>query len=130
MIRNLWKNVHFICGCHGNEKPVYMIFHEGAENQRFGAGTLSGFYSCPKYYPENRNPGENACFNRMTVEDCQDFIEHLSKVLESGTGVFVNPQGFAWTSDDGVEFTVTGQTNNGYYVSVVNHRALMRGDKK
>ena len=122
MIRNFWKNIHFLCGNHGEE--IAMEYHEGADDH---GRVLSGFYSCPKYYPQNRRIGESACFNRMTVQDCEDFVEALSRVLDEGRGIYVNPQGFVFRTKSGVEFTVLGQTNSGINVSVLNKRVIQRG---
>ena len=52
MIRNLWKNIHFLCGNHGEE--IAMEYHEGADDH---GRVLSGFLQLPEVLsaePEDR----------------------------------------------------------------------------
>lgn len=72
MIKNIWQNITFYCG-HNHSKPVKMELQEGPS---------SVFYACPKYKPENREPGERACGNRMNLINAQKLVEHYSQKLE------------------------------------------------
>lgn len=71
MIKNLWKNTDFCCGY--RHDPIPMIFNERGE-------TL--FYSCPKYYPENREPNEQACPMRMNTVDAEGILDKFSEIIE------------------------------------------------
>ena len=72
MIKNLWKDTKFCCS-HRHE-PVQMVYNNGPH---------SLFYSCPKYYPENRNAGEQACPMRLNMVDAEGILEKLSSMIES-----------------------------------------------
>ena len=47
MVKNLWKQIEVVCGNHEKDYPVMGLKQ----------GHRSLFYSCPKYYPEARQPG-------------------------------------------------------------------------
>mgnify|MGYP000075122221 CR=1 FL=1 len=73
MIKNLWKEVNFYCS-YRHEYPVKMEFNQGPH---------SLFYSCPKYYPQNRTADEPACPMRLNLVDAEAIVEKLSQVIES-----------------------------------------------
>lgn len=73
MIKNFWKNITVICGNHGENTSIKMDLKQGPS---------SLFYSCPKYYPENRKPGEKACVNRVNLIDFQKIVEMMSEEIE------------------------------------------------
>lgn len=124
MIKNLWNFIHVYCGCH--QENVELQVHEGAQNQNSGADYLSAFYACPKYYEENRRPGEKACLNHISIQDYQDMVEHLSSILEAGMkeGISVNLQGLSWTNKRDVEFKVFEHSRDGIGITAVNKRAI------
>ena len=64
-ITGIWKDITIVCGCH--EQPVKMIIQEGPS---------SLFYSCPRYYPENRNENESACANRINLIDYEEMVNY------------------------------------------------------
>lgn len=72
MIKNLWKMTHFYCS-HRHEIPIEMSYNEGPH---------SLFYSCPKYYPDKREPGERACSNRLNFVDAENILNILSNMIE------------------------------------------------
>jgi hypothetical protein len=37
------------------------------------------FYACPKYYPENREPDEQPCMNRISVTEMEHVLDALSE---------------------------------------------------
>ena len=41
-------------------------------------GPHSLFYSCPKYYPENRAADERACPNRLNLVDYERMLDRIS----------------------------------------------------
>ena len=124
MIKNLWNNIHLYCGCHNELVPMH--FHDGAANREAGVDTLSAFYACPKYDPENRKYGEKPCMNRMTVEDMEKAVEVLSSVLEDAQakGDLVNLEGFAWRSNKDIEYRVVKHNRTGIHMTAVNYRVL------
>ena len=72
MIKNLWKDTKFYCS-HRHEHPIEMSYNQGPH---------SLFYSCPKYYPENRGPDEPACPMRLNMVDAEGLLEKLSEYIE------------------------------------------------
>lgn len=72
MIKNLWKVTNFYCNCR----------HTTPQKMQFVDGPSSLFYACPKYYPENREPGEPSCMMRMNLIDAEGVLEEFSKIIE------------------------------------------------
>ena len=66
-IAEAWKYIKPKCGCHGENK-IDMVIQEGP---------ASLFYACPKYHPENREPGERACNNRLNLIEYQKMVEDV-----------------------------------------------------
>lgn len=76
MIKNLWKIAHFYCSYrHG---PVEMTIND--------KGSHSMFYSCPKYYPQNRSPDEQACPMRLNFVDAEAILEKISEMTDDASG--------------------------------------------
>ena len=67
MIKGLWKTVNLVCGCH--EEEIVMNINNGPH---------SLFYSCPKYYPENRTKEERVCPNRLNLVDYERMLNRIS----------------------------------------------------
>jgi hypothetical protein len=44
-------------------------------------GPHSLFYACPKYHPDNREPDERACSNRINLVDYEIMLKHLQDIL-------------------------------------------------
>jgi hypothetical protein len=80
MIKNLWKIAHFYCSYR----------HEPKEMQINDKGSHSLFYSCPKYYPENRTPDEQACPMRLNFVDAEAILNEISKKLDDESGFDCN----------------------------------------
>ena len=116
MITNLWNKIDVFCGCHDECSPVRLIPHEGPHSM---------FYSCPKYYPENRNENEIACANRLNLIELEEAIERISREMEDG-GTFsvVNLRGFKWKNKKSTEFKVIRHDNTGISLSIRNIRSL------
>lgn len=72
MVKNLWKHIEVVCGNHEKDYPVMGLKQ----------GHRSLFYSCPKYYPEARQPGERACKNHVSTDDFEKILEKLSEEAE------------------------------------------------
>lgn len=73
MVKNLWKQIEVVCGNHEKDYPVMGLKQ----------GHRSLFYSCPKYYPDTRQPGETACRNHVSTEDFEKILEILSTEAET-----------------------------------------------
>ena len=73
MIKNLWNITEVVCGCHGDVNPSMTL----------KTGHRSMFYSCPKYYPEGREPGELACVNHLSTDDFQKILDKISSEIEN-----------------------------------------------
>ena len=83
MITNLWSQIQLYCANH--EEPVHMVPHEAATSrisQSLYGNTQNTFYSCPKYYPENRTDGEPACRNHISITEFERMLGHLSQLIE------------------------------------------------
>lgn len=74
-VYNIWNNITLTCGCHKHQQIPMMINQRGAE---------SLFYSCPKYYPENRDANEIACANRINLIDFEEMTDIIAaKIIEA-----------------------------------------------
>ena len=115
MIKDFWKSVTLVCGCH--EKPVKMMIQSGPSSM---------FYSCPKYYPNNRQAGETACANRITLLDYEEMLKILETQMESNDGFeIMNLAGFKFINlKKTIEFYVIKHENNEIVVSMKNLKAL------
>ena len=116
VIKNLWNNVSLICGCH--------------EKETFLTPNMKGnslFYSCPKYYDMNREQGERACTNHITVDDYERIILCLGDIIANNekNNIVGNLTGHTW-SDGKIQYKVVRHDENKIYVSVVNEIALRR----
>ncbi len=119
MVKNIWSSIRLFCGNHEDNHSIEMIPHEGADG-------LDMFYSCPKYYPENRSAEERPCGNRINLVEYQAAVEHISEVLEEAQldGGTVNLRGHKWKNKKGIRFEVINHSMNHIDISFVNERAL------
>ena len=113
-LESFWQNVTPVCGCH-NER-VEMTIQQGP---------LSLFYACPKYHPENREPGERACNNRINLVDYQKMIEKLmNEIAEADFEMrSVDLTNFSWKSK-GIEFKVLEHEGDKAVVEIKNLKAM------
>lgn len=114
-IAEAWKYIKPKCGCHGENK-IDMVIQEGP---------ASLFYACPKYHPENREPGERACNNRLNLIEYQKMVEKLTGMIaeadcEGGTVDLTN---FHWSAK-GVEYNVLEHKGDHITVEIKNIRAM------
>ncbi len=116
MIKNLWKDIELVCGNHS--EPNIKLEPKIAE---------SLFYSCPKYYDFNRNPGERICANRISGIDYERMVSHISSKLEEAALNYEHVwlQGYTFTIKQ-IDFKVIEHTDNKIIVSVINRKALGR----
>lgn len=115
MIKNLWKNTCFCCG-YRHETPVEMMFNDRGE---------SLFYSCPKYYPQNRTPEEQACPNRMTTIDAEGIINKFSEIIENdlANNKDVNYTGFMFKYKT-IDVKIINYSPDKIKIQVINKKAL------
>lgn len=114
VIKNIWSKISIYCGCHA--EPVEMIANAKGS-------TL--FYSCPKYYGQNRRPGEHACANRIKLDDYQEAVEHLcGRIAENDADNSVEDlTGYRW-SKRGISFQVIKYTDDDIRIAIINKPAL------
>lgn len=119
MIKGLWNNVELVCGCHGDEIPVEKKIMTPK------AGYKSMFYSCPRYYPENRMPDEKACVNHVNIEDFQKILDIICKKTEEQMIFGQNAvlQGFSFKVKD-IDIKVISHTSEKIVISVCNKKAI------
>ena len=85
MVKGLsFQKTHIICGNHGEDRTIEMVFREGATG-------MSAFYSCPKYISELKRENDlegRSCFNRLGTTDYMKMLEILSdeKVSDDSGG--------------------------------------------
>ena len=114
MIKGLWSKVRVLCGNHGDEE-VEMTVHDGPFSQ---------FYSCPKYYPQNRAKGEHACGNRINLTDYERMLNRISKMLmDFDRTIDLTNYSF---EINGIEFEVVKHGNKEIWVKALNRKALNR----
>lgn len=115
MITGTWDDITLVC-CHRHAEPVPMVIQEGK--------TL--FYACPKYHPENREPGEPACNNRLSIQDYMKMQEHLhAKIIEAElSDEKLNLTNYEWHDRKGVYYKILSQDNNKLIIQVYNKRAI------
>lgn len=83
MQTNFWDRIVLVCGNHNNEEKLpQMLPHSPASGSMsrslYGEHT-SMFYSCPRYYPENRNPGNHVAETIFRSRNMQVFSNILKR---------------------------------------------------
>lgn len=115
-IDRAWEKIRPICACHGEQEIELTI------NDR---GQHSLFYSCPKYYPQNREKGEVACNNRINLIDYEKMVTYLSEKIANGqlNGGNIDMTNHHWKSK-GIEFSVVRHTPKEIVVAIKNRKAM------
>lgn len=119
-----FRNMHLFCACHA--EPVEMSVHEGSQYAAFNGSSGSVFYSCPKYYEDNRSEGEKPCFNRLSLTEYEGLIEDLASVLNENSADQINLTGYRYRNKKGTDFQVLKHDIHHVDVSVLNNRALKK----
>lgn len=116
IITGTWDNVKLVC-CQRHKEPVPMVIQDGPS---------SPFYACPKYHPENREEGEFACNNRLSVQDFSKMLEHLHQIIIASEmrDEKVNLTHYEWKDRKGIEYKVLSHTGDKLVISVYNKRAM------
>lgn len=131
MQANFWTRIKLVCANHEDGDMPLMSPHAPAEGNtsRVLYGTQTDmFYSCPKYYPENREDGEPCCRNHISIKEFEGMLNHLQKLVTDieSVGGTIDIVGERWKSRQGVEYTVVKQTPNHIYVSCLNRKAVWK----
>lgn len=115
MVKNMWKQIVLVCGCHEEEVIMNII-----------QGPSSLFYACPKYYPENRENGERACANRINLVDYEKMVDYLSDKIEESLleGNKEDLTNLNWVYKGVIEFKVLEHKNGMIKVRMKNKKAL------
>ena len=131
MQTNMWSRITLLCGNHEDGCHPEMMPHAPAEGSisrgLYGAQT-NMFYSCPRYYPENRDPGEPCCRNHISIKEFEGIITHLDRATDKieSLGGTVDLTGERWRSKSGVEYKVVKQTKDTLYVECLNRRVVWK----
>lgn len=112
---NSWNNVVPICGNHKEER-VEMIINSGPH---------SLFYSCPRYYSENRKDGEIACNNRINLIEYEAMVRHLHEMIAEAdlNGEQIDLTNYKWKKK-GICYRVLEHKGDKLYVEILNRRAM------
>ena len=115
MVKNLWNKIRIVCGNHENNFPEMTL----------KTGHRSMFYSCPKYYPENRNSNEYACVNNVSTEDFEKILEKLSEEINEQMifGTTPNLLNLKFKIKN-IEITVIEHTDKSITIKILNKHAL------
>ena len=115
MIKNLWNTTEVVCGCHGEVRPTMTL----------KTGHRSMFYSCPKYYPEGREPGELACVNHLSTDDFQRVLDKLSSEIEKNLvfGQSMSLTGLRFTIKT-IDIKVVSHSDDKIVIEVTNKNAI------
>ena len=115
MIKNLWSKTTVICGNHKTDFPKMSL----------KTGQQSMFYSCPKYYPENRNKEERACRNHVSCDDFEKILDILSKEMDNQMqfGTIPNLTNYTFKFKT-IDVVVTEHTADKLIIKIFNKKAL------
>ena len=118
MVKNLWKKIHLYCGNHKDDCSIEMKIHDGKD-----AG--NAFYSCPKYYPDNREPGEKACVNHISVNDFEKMLNHIMEILVKGAkdNEEIDLTGYKW-KDRYIDYHVLKYSDECINILCLNKRSI------
>ena len=117
MIKNIWSLISIYCGNHDEDTSIELVPHAGNDN-------MGMFYSCPKYYNENRDEHELACANRLNLVEYEEMVSYISKLIESQISREVNLAGHRWKNKKGTEFYIFSHDSKGIKVTVLNKKAV------
>lgn len=113
MIKNIWSNVKFFCG-HDHKEPIEMAYQQGPD---------SLFYACPKYHPENREPEERACSNRLNLVNAEKIINQFANEVEKRGFIGVNLTNYEWDYKT-IHIKVLKHSVNEINLEIVDKKAL------
>lgn len=77
MISGIWGKTKLVC-CNGHDAPQEMYIRQSVDSKR---NFEDVFYACPKYNPENREPGEHVCMNRISISEFEKMLGVISDII-------------------------------------------------
>jgi hypothetical protein len=115
-IKGTWGDIALVC-THRHAEPVPMTLQQGP---------TSLFYACPKYREENREEGERACNNRLSLEDFEKMLAHLDGIRRDSEMANEKPilKNYEWKDRKGTMYKVLEHKENTLTVGLVNRRAI------
>lgn len=114
MIKNLWKKTHFYCSY--RHEPIEMTIND--------KGDFSMFYSCPKYYLENRLKNEQACPMRLNFVDAEAILNEISRMTDDESGFDCNDITGAEFDYKSIHVKVMNYTSERIDLDIYNKKAL------
>ncbi len=118
VIGSNWKNVHLICGNHGDDLSNELYMREGAVG-------MSSFFACPKYI-SNLRPENNAgrsCFNRLGTTDFMKMVSIIDEERYPDDGQKVSIKGFKFKIKR-IEFKVIEEKGDELWIVVLNKKTI------
>lgn len=118
-IKDFWKKIHMICGCHDDNEVPMMIQQ----------GPSSLFYSCPRYYPVHRKPGEVACANRINLIDYEEMINIITDKIAESQEMMEEADLVGWKFKNkrgDIEFRIVRMDEDGNYIVRMKSRRALR----
>ena len=99
--------------------------HQELEELKIEEGMYQLFYACPKYQMENRNPNEKACNNRISVDDYENMITHVSSMIEEAemNNTMLDLTNVKWVKKN-IEFTIFEHTKDSIKIFMKNKVAI------
>lgn len=134
MVVNLWEKVRLYCGNHEKVDGVklpHMTPHEaGSSATSVGlyGNNMKMFYACPRYYPSEREEGEPACRNHISMKEFENMLSFISGEIEKANrnDEMVDLVGLSWKSKNGVQFEITKYNDNHIDVVCLNPKSLWK----
>lgn len=114
-VTDSWQNIIPICGNHKGERIEMTV----------NSGPHSMFYSCPKYYPQNRTKDERACSNRINLIEYEAMVDHIHGLIAEAdvSGGNIDLTNHSW-SRKGIDYRVLEHKGDKVYVEILNRKAL------
>lgn len=119
VIGSNWKNVHLMCGNHGDDLSNELYMREGAVG-------MSAFYACPKYMSDLRpehDTEHKSCFNRLGTSDFMKMIEIIDEERYPDDGQKVCVKGFKFKIKK-IEFQVIEEKGSELWIKVLNKKTI------
>lgn len=104
MLKNIWKRVHFYCGCHKPPKPLTAIGH----------GELSTItdFICPLHEPQSEANPEgytdalDMCPVDLSFREAEEVVDQLSRRIENDFTGVLDLTGYRISTKHGIKAVV------------------------
>ena len=116
VLKGSWKYVQVVCGNHGDQNDIIMTIQQGPH---------SLFYACPKYFPDNREPEEPPCVNRINLIDYEKMLSYIADVMVNAerNGEICNLTNYKWEKN-GIQFMVLSHTDEKLIIKMFNKKSF------